>query len=218
MAQTKQIILMADVISSRTFDGAALSAHLLEATEAANFEFKRELGSPLTVTLGDEFQGVCASVRVGVDLMLWLERHLRKKPHFEKKKLASYQLRYVLHEGVVESPLNPDRAHGMLGPGLTRARELLDEHRRGAPRFRVVLDDADRSRRLTQLFQVLDAIASDYKADDFAFIEALLDESDNERVGEQFDRHRTSVDRRRRTLKIEAYQLLERLLRDLAVN
>lgn len=209
-------ILMADVIASRTQEGSGLAGHLRALTEVANEQFAGVLESPMTVTLGDEFQGIVTSPAAGVDLLLWLEHRLRMNPLERETERRAYQLRYVLHQGVVESPLNRNRAHGMLGPGLTTARELLNEDRRGLPRFRMALADEAQSRRLGQLFGVLDALTADWRPKDFDLIEALFGEADSVELGRRFNRHRTSIDRRRETLKIDACLTLERLLRDLA--
>lgn len=207
---------MGDVISSRDHDGATLGRHLKELVDSVNRQFETRLSSPLTVTLGDEFQGVCADVQAGSEIILRMEHQLRAKPLKVDGSLSAYQLRYVLHRGEIESPINPERAHGMLGPGLTEARERLNDHRRGMPRMRISLNDETVSRRLNDLFAVLDAISEDYNPDDFEFITALMEEKDSSLVGERFNRHRTSVDRRRRTLRIDAYLTLERLILDVA--
>lgn len=210
------IILMGDVVGSREHEGQALADHLLAITDSANKSFGDALESPLTVTLGDEFQGVVKSPEAGVDIILWLEHRLRKEPLKEGDTVRAYQLRYVLHEGAIDTPVNPDRAHGMMGEGLTTARELLTERHRDLPRFRMALADSRRSRRLGDLFSVLATLAEDWKVEDFELIEAMLAENDSEALGKRFNRHRTSIDRRRQTLKIEAYLTLERLLRDIA--
>lgn len=211
-----QTILMADVIGSREQPGAPLSQHLRALTQGANAAFPEGILSPLTVTLGDEFQGVVSNPAGGIDVILWLEQHLRRNPLCQGSECHPYQLRYVLHEGEIDSPLNPERAHGMLGAGLARAREMLTKRARGSPRMLISLRDEHRARRLSDLLIVLDSIVEDWKAEDFELIEAMRESQDSEAIGKRFDRHRTSIDRRRRTLKIEASLLLERLLRDLA--
>ena len=211
-------ILMADVISSGEHSGRALSNHLKRLTAAANREFANGILSPLTVTLGDEFQGVLSSPRVGMELVLWIEHRLREKPLVEKQQICPYQLRFALHQGAIDTSLNFERAHAMLGPGLTRARKLLNERLRNTSRLRVELKDEAKSRRLRACFDVLDAIGRDFKPTDYPFIEALLRNHDIKKLERKFQRHRTSIERRRRTYKIDACQTLEALIRDLVTE
>lgn len=208
-------ILMADVVKSGTHDAAALGRHLNTTIKAANRSKPNGIMSPLTVTLGDEFQGVCQSVVHGVRTMLWLEHRLRAKPLVVDGQFDAYSLRYVLHQGTISTPINRDRAHGMLGPGLTRARYLLNQKDRSRPRFQIEVNDSTISRRLQIAFNVLDELGRDLKVTDYAFIEALLQESNSEKVAKKFGRHRTSVERRRRNLYIEAIKNTESLIYDL---
>ncbi|MCF3649509.1 SatD family protein [Synoicihabitans lomoniglobus] len=211
-----RFILMADVIASGDHASRPLSTHLKAMVKAVNLHLGKKILSPLTVTLGDEFQGICDSAVAGVGAMLWLEHYLRQKPLRESPSSSPYQLRYVLHEGAVETPLNRERAHGMLGPGLTLARRRLEAHRRGAPRIQIALTNETLSRRLQDLFGVLDTLSQDFKVADYALIEGMMKSTDSESLARRFERHRTSIDRRRRTLKIDACLTLERLLLDLA--
>jgi hypothetical protein len=114
----RHVILMADIIGSSDRPGKRLMRRFLEMVDGVNAGNADRLLSPLTVTLGDEFQGVPESVDAAVDLIIALEQ---QRVHQQ----ADFLLRYVIVEGVIETPLNPVRAHEMLGPGLTRAREQL---------------------------------------------------------------------------------------------
>ena len=207
---------MADVIQRGSHEATQLSRHLKSMISAANRVKPNGIKSPLTVTLGDEFQGVCESLAAGVRTILWLEHRLRSKPLVVNGKPDDYSLRYVLHEGAISTPINPTRAHGMLGPGLTRARQLLSQKERGQPRFQILITDSKRSHRLQKAFNILDEISQNFKVEDFEFIEALLKESDSESIGRRFSRHRTSVERRRRSLQIGVIQNIESLIIDLS--
>lgn len=144
---TPQAILMADVVRSRNIDARPLSRHLKTTTAAANRVSGSGIKSPLTVTLGNEFQGVCRSIADGINIILWREHRLRAKPLMIDGKGKSYGLRYVLYEGVISTPFNRDRAHGMLGPGLTEPRQRLNQKERKQPRIQIELQDTVLSRR-----------------------------------------------------------------------
>ena len=218
MTKSRHVILMADVITSGEHDGRTLSRHLKRIIAMANRTHARQLRSPLTVTLGDEFQGVTRSVAGATEIILWLEHRLRSKPLKENGELTPYRLRYVVHEGGIESALNPERAHGMLGPGLTRARALLNRKTRDQPRVKIEIDDHRLARRLHLGFAVWDELGAEFKAEDYAFIELALTEPDAARIGRKVGRHRTSVERRRRNLKLNAFQATESLIRDLVAK
>lgn len=211
-----QVILMADVIQSGSHDATRLSRHLKSMISAANRVKSNGVISPLTVTLGDEFQGVCKSVEAGIKTILWLEHRLRTKPLSIDDSLNPYGLRYVLHEGIISTPLNSERAHGMLGPGLTKARQLLNHKERGQSRFQISIAEAKLSRQLQRAFRVMDELTQNYKAEDYVFIEMLLHEPDSERIGKKIGRHRTSIGRRRRSLQIGILQNIESLIIDLS--
>ncbi len=51
-------IFMGDVVNSSDYDGEVLSKGLKELVESTNKKFGKAILSPLTITLGDEFQGI----------------------------------------------------------------------------------------------------------------------------------------------------------------
>lgn len=98
--------------------------HLHERFNAAvdhhNLLCKDCLASPLTITLGDEFQGLALSLQSALQIAQALRFQL----------LADgIECRFAI--GLVEprTPVNPDRAWNMMGPGLARTRTKLNEKR-----------------------------------------------------------------------------------------
>ena len=87
-------------------------------TLKANQQFKSQIISPLTITLGDEFQGIVDTVQTLFELVFFLE---------EQRIEAGYtfQLRYSLVYGEIETKVNTKIAYEMYGSGLTQAREGL---------------------------------------------------------------------------------------------
>ena len=209
MQNMKYAILMGDVRGSRELRGEALARCLEVLTIEANGKFAGEVASPLTVTLGDEFQGVLKSEGAATRVILWMERKLLELG--PKWELGAIQLRYALNWGEIESPLNRERAHGMLGAGLTRAREMLSEGKRES-RYRFNLQDGGKTETLGELFEVLEALRRDWKSQDFDLIRRLLEEEDDTLLGKEFARDRTSIYRRRLSLKTDAYLILETLI------
>jgi hypothetical protein len=122
--------LMGDIAGSETA-GSAKRLHKVfnEVLAEANKMSRRDLGSPLTITLGDEFQGLCPTMNAAAALM----RGLRLK--FLSKNI---ECRFSLGLVNVQTPINPRQAWNMMGPGLSAVRERLEEkERRTSYRFSV---------------------------------------------------------------------------------
>lgn len=197
-------IVMADVIGSRSYDGMKLSAELGRLVAQCNGLFKEEILSPYTVTLGDEFQGVAASLRTAVESIIYLEEELLTSAPF-------FQLRYVVVFGQIETPINPEIAHGMVGPGLALAREMLEDHHRGRPRFQFRLNHESEC-ELNSLFRLLDSIESDWGVKDHCLVGELIREPDDKTVAVRFGKDRSQIWKRRKSLKIDEYRLVKMLI------
>ena len=113
--------LMGDLIAS---EAAASVSRLHQSFNAAiaraNAAPETGILSPLTVTLGDEFQGICANLSQGARLMRRLRADLLEQ---------GVECRFVLGLVRLETPLNRERAWNMMGPGLAAAREKLSDKR-----------------------------------------------------------------------------------------
>ena len=113
--------VMGDLIASE----AAASVSRLHQTfngaiARANAAPENGVLSPLTVTLGDEFQGICANLSQGARLVRRLRADLLAE---------GVECRFVLGLVRIETPLNRERAWNMMGPGLAAAREKLSDKR-----------------------------------------------------------------------------------------
>ena len=123
-------ILMADIISSGYFEQEHLMNDFKKAVNLINKRHKKHLISPLTITLGDEFQGIPESISSALEIIFDLEEMLIQQ-HF------TFRLRYSLGQGVIDTPINTKVAYGMLGSGLTQAREALEALKHEHIRFHV---------------------------------------------------------------------------------
>lgn len=144
------VILMADVIGSRRQDQATLLADFKAVVATVNAETHWFI-SPLTITLGDEFQGVLVDVGSAIKSVFMLEEQLVKRE-------LSFKLRYVIVEGLIETPVNREIAYGMLGDGLTRARAYLENLKRDEYRFFFWLKDQEKKKALNNVFLALQDI------------------------------------------------------------
>ena len=93
-------ILMADIIGSRAANQRRLMEDFRRVIESTNREHRGDYHSPLTITLGDEFQGVVKNLEKSVQTLFAIEEKLIRSGH-------EFKLRYVLAQGRIETPINP---------------------------------------------------------------------------------------------------------------
>jgi len=91
-----------------------------EAIERQNRIERHALVSPLTITLGDEFQGLSKTLVDGLSMVRGLRLQLLTE-HVE--------CRFAIGVVEIQTPVNVDRAWNMMGPGLAQTREKLNEKR-----------------------------------------------------------------------------------------
>lgn len=206
MIMTQHYIVMADVVRSTSYDGNELMGEFKRIVEECNYAHKDTLLSPFTITLGDEFQGVAASLRAAVDSILFLEdRVLTVRPAFS--------LRYVLVYGAIDTPINPAIAHGMVGSGLASAREMLTKKRRGRQRFQLDLGGSSYAEELRMVFRLLELLSTHWKEKDYILIRELLWSSDDKAIALRFGKTTSQIWKRRKTLQIEEYTIAKKLLK-----
>jgi hypothetical protein len=204
-------ILMGDIIASRRRDPRRLQRAFAELVADGNRELSDRILSPYTITLGDEFQGVARSLRGGLDALLWLEEQ-------RVGRGMDFRLRYALHVGEIPVAINRQRAHGMIGPGLARARELLNDRRPGLPRIRVSVESAGAylDRQLARLMLAAEGLIDRWKPKDGSLIAEMIADTDDADVGARHGKNRSQIWKRRNTLLIEEYRAVADAARELA--
>ncbi|MDB4921816.1 MAG: hypothetical protein JWQ54_3799 [Mucilaginibacter sp.] len=194
---------MADVIGSRDEDQALLMADFKELVSGVNVSRKNTLVSPLTITLGDEFQGVLDNIKDAVNVVLDLEEAIVRNG-------KDFKLRYVIVEGLIETPVNTEIAYGMLGDGLTRARKYLENLKKDDLRFFFWLKDQPQKNALGNVFTALQDIIDDWNPErDFYLVTAFLEFKDYKRVAMALQKERSLMWKRKKNLKINAYFALK---------
>ncbi len=134
-------ILMGDIVGSEAAPSvAAVHRVFNRAVDWANERHAGVIQSPLTITLGDEFQGLVNGLEhawaVAADLRL-------------KLMSDNVACRFVIGVATIKTPVNPERAWNMMGPGLAAARDKLNEktvsnaHRFSFPKDRAMEALAD---------------------------------------------------------------------------
>lgn len=203
-----QIILMADIIGSSKQPQASLMADFEQIIGDLRKGAKHLFHSPPTITLGDEFQSVPRDLPAALEAVLQIEESLVHAG-------AGFKLRYVIVEGEIETPLNRKVAHGMMGPGLTAARERLEQAKKpGTGRFQFFLQHDRKSTALRDAFIALQRIVDGWRVEkDFALVAQFLEHEDYKIVAEHIQKDRSQVYKRGRSLGIEAYLALKSVVR-----
>ena len=203
-------ILMADIIGSRKVEQSKLMKGFKNVVANANKNLEQQLLSPLTITLGDEFQSVAKSLSSALDTVLYLEELIIKSKE-------DFKLRYVLLEGAIETPINSQIAYGMLGSGLTEARETLVRSKKQKTRFNITLNDQELEKALTDAFLVLQRIIDKWKVEkDYYIVAEFLANKDYKRVAADLEKERSLIWKREKSLGIEEYFALKDVIHYLA--
>lgn len=204
------IILMADIIDSRNMQQNALMKSFKKITDEINKEKKDILLSPITITLGDEFQCIAKNVEAGIALILAIDE--KKMAH-----LADFQLRYSLVEGGIDTPINTEIAYGMLGEGLTIAREQLVEYKTSYSRYSIQLKDTAKSQALANSLIVYQTITDSWSFEkDYHLVARFLELKDYKLVADELGKTRSQIWKREKSLNLEAYFAIKKVINYLA--
>jgi hypothetical protein len=199
-------ILMADIRDSSRRPGKELMAEFSVLTQDVNRQLAGSFLSPMTITLGDEFQSVVKDLAAGLEVILALEEQLLIRQH-------TFKLRYVLHYGVIDTALNPEIAYGMLGDGLATARHLLDDLKgRRGERFFLQTEVPEKDAVLNKLFFLYGAIVDDWKPKDTATLSLFLQHPDYKVVADKLKKDRSLLWRKEKSLRLREYGTVKELI------
>lgn len=196
---------MADVVKSRNGPQQVVADYLKQLTNAINNQRKAEILSPFTVTLGDEFQGVPASEVAGLQMIIQMEEMLLEWG-------VPFTLRYVLGRGAIETSINKEIAHGMLGKGLTETREQLNRLKKEDTRFLVFGTKNDGY--YNNLFTLYQSVKDDWNTKDSKLITDFLRYDDYKTVADKNDKTWSQMWKRKKTLKIKEYNIIKQMILD----
>jgi len=199
---------MGDIVSSRKYRQGELNQTFAHLVSHCNEEMASGILSPYTITLGDEFQGIAKSLRSAVESIFCFEETCLRK-------LLTFNVRFVLVYGGIDTPINEKIAYGMMGPGLSKARGLLTDKKRGTSRFLFDLPDNTLSLQLTRIFSVLESVVEEWHKKDFPLIVDMLANENNKEVGNKYGKDRSQIWKRRKSLRISEYEILKQVIFDL---
>lgn len=205
----KHYILMADIKDSRKKNSQSLIKKFKELTIDINNKNKKKLLSPLTITLGDEFQCIANNLDTGIKLIIDLEESIVKENY-------GFKLRYVLHYGEIDTAINKKTAYEMLGPGLTEAREKLNAVKKSDSRFLIDLQDNHQNNLLNNSFIVYQNFIDEWKEKDTLLVKAFIDHKDYKEVSSITKLNPSSTWRREKSLKIKQYFAIKNVILELS--
>jgi hypothetical protein len=200
------IVLMADIVGSSEKNAAGLMADFRAAVKWVNKKNGKMISSPLTITLGDEFQGLVKNTEGVFTVIFDLERYLLKLKN-------PFKLRYVVNDGAIETPVNKDIAYGMLGPGLTQGRTQLNSMKTTKDRFSIELANQHLARQLALAMSVYQGIADGWTPAQQKVVSVFWEENaDYRRVAKKLKKDPTVMWKRKRSLMIEETDHLKKLI------
>jgi len=206
MKQKLNFILMADIIDSRKKDQQKLMTAFKNVIAEINIQERKKLRSPMTITLGDEFQSVVSNLSSGIHIILQLEE-------FIISKKLDFKLRYVLVEGEIETPINRKIAHEMLGSGLTDAREMLHQLKESKSRYKVKLQNQKLEEAINHTFTAFQGLINDWKTPlDQQIALKFIENVGYKQIAAEVNREKSVIWKRKFSLKVEEYISLKKVL------
>jgi hypothetical protein len=200
-----QHILMADVINSRKLMGTTVAEKLKMIVKDTNRLFKENILSPLTVTLGDEFQGVVDSPETAIKIIISIEEQIIATN-------CPFKLRYAFHSGVIETKLNNKIAHGMIGKGLTDTRAILNYVKKDEERFFIF--STEKFNFLNNLFILYRSFVDKWKQKDYKTISLFLADNDYKKIAGINKTTASAMWKKRKALSVKEYNTVKQLILD----
>lgn len=204
---SEYFILMADIIKSREKDQRSLMNEFKDTATRINKTAGTSFLSPVTITLGDEFQSVLGDPQKAIDAIFQIEEEII----ISKKK---FKLRYALMKGRIDTQINMEIAHEMMGSGLTETRQALNKMKKGKLRFYIDIGNKKTSEALINSFMVYQTIVDNWRIEkDYALVGQFMEHFDYKVVAEELDKTRSQIWKRKKSLMIEEYFALKKVIK-----
>lgn len=203
-------ILMGDIVGSSQSDNISLQKEFSKLIGKINQEFQNKLKSPLTITLGDEFQGVVVDLKTSIEMIVNIE---------ENKWEMEYPIliRYSLGLGEISTPINSEIAFGMLGEGLTKVRNSLIELKDKDTRI-VLTGDFPNKEQISLSLDLLLEKQEEWRWKDRDVISGYIMGKDYKKIAEEIGKDNSTVWRKFKSLEFASYEKRKRLLEIIVEN
>jgi len=204
-----QYILMADIIDSREKDELILMWQFKDLVHDLNYIYRNKISSPLTITLGDEFQGIISDLENLIQILFYIEEQIIKRGFI-------FKLRYAVSESDIDHiNLNTYASYGMLSEGLIKTREALNHGKKYKSRFNFLLKNMDEKKalKLELLFSCYQAKIDSWDRKDKDIIKEYLDNNrDYKGIASVLNMYDSTIWKKLNRLDIETYINLKRLI------
>jgi hypothetical protein len=203
---SKYWIMMADIQGSSELPGDTVMEVFSNVVSEANKKFIDGILSPLSITLGDEFQGVVDNMDVVREIIFFMDQELLTvKPFFTLRMVAGY--------GTIDTPLNKETSYGMLGEGLTAARERLNELKKSEEYIQVFGNPSQETDRIQTLaFRWYRSLYQGWPEKDRQIAADFIREVDYKKVASLHGRDASSSWRKRETLQMKDFEASKELI------
>lgn len=199
-------ILMADIVDSRKYNSTVIIIEFKRIVSIINQRWKNEILSPLTITLGDEFQCIINTTENAIKIIFDIEEEIIKTNQ-------NFKLRYVLNFGKIDTQINKDIAYEMLGEGLTVAREKLNSLKTSKNRFQIITNQNSSAQLImNDLFKIYENFIDNWKISEYHIVKEFLLNKPYQEVAEKLDINISSSWRRQKSLNIEEYSICKNLI------
>lgn len=205
---------MADIINSSDKDKGKLINYFKKIRNKINVKYENKIISPLTITLGDEFQGLINSLYDAICIIIDIEEMIIKDGEEMQENNSNLKLRYILHYGLIETDLNRINSHEMLGEGLTNSRNLLNKMKKDKERFKIYLpNDFNLQKKLNNTFINYQKITDgEWKIKDYKFIYEFINDIDYKVVAKKYNKNISYMWRKKTNSNIKEYLALRELI------
>jgi hypothetical protein len=200
-------ILMADIVDSSNIPQQKnLMADFKKIVQTINDTAEQQIISPITITLGDEFQSVISNLGASLEIIMAIEELIVARN-------LDFKLRFVLVQGEIDTDINSKIAYEMLGSGLTNARSYLSEMKNSNERFRIKLADKQHSDAINNAFIVYQHIVDGWQVEkDYYIVSKFLEFLDYKQVAVALNKDKSLMWRREKTAKIKEYLALKNVI------
>lgn len=196
---------MGDIVGSSDADQLILQQNFAKLVKKVNEDYPSSFESPLTITLGDEFQGIVQSAKDAAEVVIALEEY---RWDLEIEIL----IRYSLGLGEISTPINPQIAYGMLGPGLSEVREALTEMKEEEDRM-MISGELNTKLQMKLAMNIFLEKQEEWKWKDREIISGYFHHQDYKKVAEVMGKDVSLIWRRFKSLGFESYLKRKKLVR-----
>ncbi len=200
------VILMAEIVNSEAYFPSKLMEDFDSLVHHVNESRREAFLSPLTITLGDGFLCIVKTLKEGVSILMDIEEYLLEKE-------LDFKLRYALVEGEIETPINPVLSHGMMGTGLTLARELLGNLKSDKKRFALRLSKQEKLKVLNDSFKLYQYFVERWSKTDLKEASLFIQGKGYKEVAGMVGKDDSTVWRKRKSLAIDEYLACKDLIK-----